>query len=72
MDNGANVNIPNFSNCYPLHFAVQGNKMDMVKTLLSCGAEMGSKANEYDNGKDSEVNKNFSEFYLHNRATSVM
>ena len=56
LDRYVNVNIPNFSNFYPLHFAVQGNHVEMVKALLNRGAEMGSRANDYDqNGNSTEV-----------------
>ncbi|XP_066921012.1 uncharacterized protein [Clytia hemisphaerica] len=56
LERFVNVNIPNFSNFYPLHFAVQGNHVEMVKALLSRGAEMGSRANDYDqNANTTEI-----------------
>ena len=48
LDRNAQVNIPSYSNFYPLHFAVQGNNVQLVKKLLVLGAEMGSRSNEYD------------------------
>jgi len=53
INKGANVNIPNFSNAYPLHLAVQGNHVEMVRGLLARGAEMGTRANEYENNNNS-------------------
>ena len=55
LNKGANVNIPNFSNAYPLHLAVQGNQVEMVRALLMRGAEMGTRANEYDNNDASST-----------------
>ena len=48
LERNAQVNIPSYSNFYPLHFAVQGNNVELVKNLLQRGAEMGSRSNEYD------------------------
>lgn len=48
LERNAQVNIPSYSNFFPLHFAVQGNHVELVKKLLTRGAEMGSRSNEYD------------------------
>ena len=53
LERNAHVNIPNYSNFFPLHFAVQGNHEELVKNLLKRGAEMGSRTNDYDSTNDS-------------------